>query len=70
MPGTLITLRDEIIRLETAWGIAPIIVLSCGGYTDEHWQIWHPADRVMDGMPRYTWTDLGGLEPHPDATGS
>ena len=49
-----------------AWGIAPLCVLSCISGTDQHWQLWHPAHRVDDGMPSLVLVD-GYLYPHPDA---
>lgn len=66
----MVALHGEAIRLEALWGIRPAIFLACGGYADEHWQLWHPDDLGPDQdepMPCLLVHPDGSTERHPDA---
>lgn len=60
----MIVPTELLIRLEDAWGVRPVMTLACVGGSDEHLQVWHPADR---GMPVYVMDERGNIEAHPDA---
>ena len=58
-------LRLACMRLEALWGVQPVLVYACIGDSDEHWQLWHPADRD-GGSPSICVLLDGSTEPHPD----
>jgi hypothetical protein len=62
-------MHKKVRELDKEWGTAPILILSCAGAADEHWQIRHPKD--MNGtfpvFPRFVVLQDGTVEPHPDA---
>ncbi len=71
-PLTLTILRTCIVILEQEWGKKPIIILSCAGGTDEHWQIWHPEDCLGDwpgteGFPHIVIGLDNEIRKHPDS---
>ena len=63
----LTTLRQTSAHLEKEWGVHPLIVLSCMGGEDEHWQFFDPRDVELDAepMPYCIVTKDGAREFHP-----
>lgn len=51
--------------LGSEWGVAPVCILACAGYADQHWQLWHPRRRRAGDMPAYVLAD-GLMVMHPD----
>ena len=50
--------------IERQWGTRPRLVLACAGYSDQHWQIWHPTH---NSAPAYVVGSDGILVRHPDS---
>lgn len=69
-------IREASMKLEKKWGKRPLCVLACSGYSDEHWQLYHPdsvtssAISILPPMPSYVLGLDGVLERHPDAPSS
>ncbi len=64
---TLTAIRQTAAALEKEWGVHPLIVLSCMGGEDEHWQFFDPRDVELDAepMPYCIVTKDGAREFHP-----
>lgn len=59
-------LKAFLVSCEEYWGARPFATLACAGESDEHWQVWHPADLAIGiEAPRFTICD-GIIECHPD----
>lgn len=57
------TIEQAARRFEQVAGVAPTCRLACAGYSDEHWQLYHPQHAEA---PAWTLAN-GELEAHPDA---
>lgn len=56
--------RRLAIAIEDVTTSRPVLMLACGGYSDEHWQIWLDARR-LNPMPDLL-VELTGWRIHPD----
>lgn len=57
-------LITAIREFDCRYGCQPYLVLACQGYSDEHWQLYHP--HALD-MPCLVASMERGVEDHPDA---
>ena len=64
MENSATALRSVVMDCEAVWHTRPFVVLACAGYSDEHWQVYHPD---FLEMPVYTIDTTGSIELHPDA---
>lgn len=55
-------LLDAVRRAEEAWKTQPRVTLACAGYSDAHWQVFHPDDT----MPSLVVDMDGNTDEHPD----
>lgn len=55
--STDISFEQLVSNLRAEWGRRPICILACAGYSDGHWQIFHPGEYVTsdEPMPRAIW---------------
>jgi len=58
------TARRAAMAAEAIWGHAPTLILACAGWSDEHWQLWHPYD-TRHGSPSLVVSG-DGVHAHPD----
>lgn len=66
----LAALRQHVLDLQQEWGVHPILILSCPGGSDEHWQLWHPDDvgcEDRETMPHLVVLPTGEASRHPDS---